>query len=1022
MFRQLQDRFAKRSAILVLWLLVQTSFAQNGNSGYLISKNLYSNIDGLPSREITCAAQDNFGYMWFATRNGLCRFDGQKFLVFNATNSRLYYNNIRSIYFDKQEGIIINFNSRSGYYAGLVNELQVINTRSLKIKKFNDYYPECPFRENQVADILETVDSANLIFRLAPYDNMRLDLIANSKTYILTAKGLFKLYDDHIAKTISFHGEGARQIARVGQAGNKPDYRNSAYLISCRGQVIHNPQFRLPVFHIYNDQEGGIFGCEDGNRQAYYFYIGANGRVLSLERHKKFRGHLFNKDFNYYPIHGSDWNLEIDDKNTWRLVHLSRGDLLVIDFSDGESFKRAKVLYVFRDHVNNYWFCTTEGLVKITIRQNQFAKHLTLQQLPGARDHSVRGMLRVGHKTFVSLPDAVAVTAGKKTEFIPNNRNFGILRHGNTVLIAGGNSIIAYDLLTGKNRPYRFLDVGEIWSLLPLDSNTVMVFGTEQIIRYNLATGERKTVRNACKIRPNACYRVAALRNGDHLLVGESGVFVLSRKLEITHCFSRNATDKRFYLPIEHINDVHVDSRDTAIYWLASAYDGLYQWNRASNRLTRYGLPNGFLSETCYRIEEDRYQNLWVSTDYGIAKFNKQRKEAIVYTEKDGIAHNEFNRASSYVDENGMMYFGGINGYTTFYPEKFLWSEIEVAPLVITKISSFNIETNSETNELNRFWENKRLELTTNERNLTIGVSLLDYETGQNQYAYQIQGYNKQWQFTNEGHISVNSLPYGSYVLLVKAQNSHGRWLSGNMLRIPLEVVKPYYETWWFYTLVACGGVLLIALVFYGIYKAKLRSIKRLSDLRLSIATDLHDEVGGLLNKTAIQSELMQSRQKEKNEVLSKIAMNNRTALSSMRDIIWNLDPRNDHSESLIDRLNDYTQKMLADDYDYTITIQDIEHVRLKHEIRQNLNLIFKEAINNIVKHASAGSRVAIELNIIDRVLVLRIWNAGNYNLPEKRSGQGLLNMEMRAKKMKGKCEVSFEEGVEIRISVPLSH
>lgn len=1007
--------------VVILLLLVKTSFSQNENADYLIFKKLYTNADGLPSREITCATQDNIGYMWFGTRNGLCRFDGNTFLVFNTSNSRLNYNNIKSIYFDNNEGIIVNFNSNTGYYLGLIHKLQVINTKTLEIKKFDDYYTNCPFKEKQIADILISTNSNSLRFRLKPYDNIYLDSIGSYKTYQLTNHLKFNKLDCHITKTISFQKKGDDDTPVIENVTHKLNVKESAFFIDRQKEIIQNILFPLPISRVYKDENYCVFTYQTKNGIFHYYLADGTGHVAPFEENRIFKGHLFNKNFAYHHINGSNLTLEIDNRNAWRLVHLNRPDIIFMDSLDIEQYQRAKFIYAFKDNLNNYWFCTTEGIIKSTIEKKNFVKHFTLSQYPQILNHSIRGILKTGDETIISTPDAVIVDRNRKMETIPNQRNFGIINHYGDVLIAGGNSVIRRNMVANTNQVHHFLDLGEVWSLLSVDTNTVIVFGIEQIIKYNLKTKARATILSKCKIRPNACYRVVREKKGNYLLVGESGIFILNKNFEIENDFRNDSTNKQFYLPISHVNDVHIDLKDKNIYWLATAYDGLYQWNRSLHKFTKYGLSSGFLSEVCYRIEEDAYNNLWVSTDYGIAKFNKNTKEAIVYTEKDGIAHNEFNRASSYVDKDGLMYFGGIDGYTTFNPKDFISDKKESAPLVVTKINSFNIETNSEEEELNNYRNDAFLQLTRNKKNLTINVALLDYETRQHQYAYQIHGYNNQWQYTTEGRISINGLPYGNYTLVIKAQSAHGIWLTDKMIKIPIEVIRPYYETWWFYSLIALVTILAIALAFYLVYKTKLRNLKRLADLRLTIASDLHDQVGGLLNKAAIQSELMQSKQKENDAALSKIALNNRTALSSMRDIIWNLDPRNDNSESLVDRMNDYAQKMLEDDFDYTINVQAIENVKLSHEIRQNLNMIFKESINNIVKHA-ANSKVNIELKIINGVIVLTVFNSGNYNLSEKRLGQGLWNMEMRVKKMKGQFKISFDDGVEICVTVPISH
>jgi signal transduction histidine kinase len=265
-----------------------------------------------------------------------------------------------------------------------------------------------------------------------------------------------------------------------------------------------------------------------------------------------------------------------------------------------------------------------------------------------------------------------------------------------------------------------------------------------------------------------------------------------------------------------------------------------------------------------------------------------------------------------------------------------------------------------------------------------------------------------------------NSLEPGNYHLRIKAWDERGTPLE-HEISLKITALQVFYKTTAFLVVFVVGLLSIVIGAFYIYYRLKIRNIRRLADLRLRIASDLHDQVGGLLNKTAIQAELANSRNINSSQQLDKIALNSRTALNSMRDILWNLDPRNDNTGSLVERMKDHVVKMLDDDFTYELKIDDVEKLELSHEVRQNLNMIFKEAVNNIVKHAP-GSRVKIFFGIEEKDLLLSVHSSAHLKSDLISTGQGMRNMRMRAESIKADFSLNTSNGVGITIQLPMNH
>jgi len=156
---------------------------------------------------------------------------------------------------------------------------------------------------------------------------------------------------------------------------------------------------------------------------------------------------------------------------------------------------------------------------------------------------------------------------------------------------------------------------------------------------------------------------------------------------------------------------------------------------------------------------------------------------------------------------------------------------------------------------------------------------------------------------------------------------------------------------------------------------------------------------------------------KHEDNSLTKIADNSRVALHSMRDIMWNLDPRNDDPESLVVRMSEYAQTMLEDSNVYELHLNVLKEVKLPQETRQVIITVFKEAISNIVKHAP-NERVLVSAEINKDQLSIVIHNTGSFQIKNEFSGQGLRNMKMRIERIGGQFLIDKNDGVSLTVII----
>lgn len=229
-------------------------------------------------------------------------------------------------------------------------------------------------------------------------------------------------------------------------------------------------------------------------------------------------------------------------------------------------------------------------------------------------------------------------------------------------------------------------------------------------------------------------------------------------------------------------------------------------------------------------------------------------------------------------------------------------------------------------------------------------------------------------------------------------------------------------------TLILSGIFFVFGLIITIFYiknlrrKNKLRLIQQQETFRNQVSSDLHDDVGTILSGLAMQAEMVSitSTNAEEKKSLAEISLMSREAMETMRDIVWAIDSRQDKYENLIGKMRDFAEKNLHlkhIKHSFKIEAEDTKKF-IAPEKRQNIYLIFKEAITNISKHSDARD-VAILFREEPNKIYLLIHDDGSTDTIKATNGLGLKNMRMRAKAINGLCEITFDNGFKVELTVP---
>ena len=685
---------------------------------------------------------------------------------------------------------------------------------------------------------------------------------------------------------------------------------------------------------------------------------------------------------------------------------------------------------------NRIFLGTERGLLTINKPVTAFRKIMT-----GLMDYSSSELSSRG---ITSVSDSLVVCAGYNFLLSYNKFNhkihtllpkkdatklvpYALLKTGDSLWIGSeGRGLHLWNL--GKSKmesirfnqripPEHFTNAGLITNLYHVDTCMLMVeYGLiaelnlrNKTIYHSNFTGWAYPwfnefsagVRQILKTSPN-----------ELVLISQGAVCITDRNFHVKKKFRPQAIEASTDQVV--VNHISLDSAGNM--YLSTRSHGIYYYARNGGKTKRYTVENGLSDNTVYFTVLTGNGKLIAGTNFGLSVMDIASGKFSNYYEKDGVASNEFNTNSYFLDKNGDVYVGGMKGVTRIDPKK-LTMVREEAELIL---SSITLAGSGEHDSVLVAGLNKlqMIELPYHSRFVKVEYTLVNYSDN-NRYAYRLLGADSLWkQMGNVTSLVFNSLSPGNYTLQIKAWTSNNDEVS-QYLAVPITVEQIFYKKLWFILLALTMFVMVTLLVFYQIYTVKLRSIQQLADMRLKIASDLHDQVGGLLNKTASQAELIKNRSQEQNPTLSKIADNSRIALSSMRDIMWNLDPRNDNPESLVDRMQEYAHQMLDDSNAYEINVGELQTIVIPHETRQIIHTVFKEAINNIVKHAP-NEHVKVDVQVNENSIYLCVANSGRFMPKPNSTGQGLKNMRMRVENIGGNFYMDVDQGVSLQFRFPL--
>jgi ligand-binding sensor domain-containing protein/signal transduction histidine kinase len=481
-------------------------------------------------------------------------------------------------------------------------------------------------------------------------------------------------------------------------------------------------------------------------------------------------------------------------------------------------------------------------------------------------------------------------------------------------------------------------------------------------------------------------------------------------------------------LPDDVINAIYVDAEDAV--WIGTHGGGLsrYQSGRFFNYRVKAGLPTRGVGP----MLEDDEGRLWMSTDLGIVRasrrelneFAEGRRRSLNYVafdRSDGLATVEMGgiQPACLKARDGKLWFGTTKGAAFLDPKELQFNPLP--PPVIIEEVRIDDEVVGEGRSEDR---DRRLEsgpaaagqsaivkVLSHQRRVEFRFTGLSFTTpAKVKFRYRMEGFDPDWvEGGTARSVSYTRLPPGSYRFRVTACNNDGVWNQADA-SLGVVVAPAFHQTWWFRLLAFAA----VAGLGSGMFLLRVSRLKQLARLRGRIAGDLHDEIGSNLGGIILLSELTWQTPALPPEAQASLQEINATAqrsASAMRDIVWFLNPDFDTLADMVLRMREFARTLLVGVDCKIVAPGEPPAQRLPLEFRRNVFFAFKEILHNIVKHAGA-TKVGIQLDVTGRQLILRVQDNGRgFDPSAAASGHGLRSLRQRSADLGGVLAIESEPG-----------
>ncbi|HEY3369797.1 MAG TPA: two-component regulator propeller domain-containing protein [Prolixibacteraceae bacterium] len=980
-----------------------TAFNSIGQSSH-IEFDHYTTKDGLSNGYINSFLQDSEGFIWIGTSNGLNRFDGINFKTyyFNSKDTTSVPGSVVTTVVEDSEHTLWVMTSNG--LCTYDRQQDCFSRKSILVngKRLKDYYLYTSIEDSK--GYLWVSAANNGIFRFKIDHSLLLKRFINAELYDLQEEDVEEVYRKNVFSIIE-DTEGKIWVA---------SFSNQLfYLDRSQNKFIAQPILQGEAAKFSNKRKG-LFNDRDDD---FFVTIEDNG-LLEWDR-KTDHFSLYKPDG---PVAGpkgkvlfalgedKDGTIWIGDRNSEGISFFNK-KTSEFTYSQSDpwnpySLITNKINCFYRDNTGAMWVGTIIGINKFSPGKSKFNRYYSNSNQPDKLNLNNTLCFEEGKNGIVWIgTDGGGLNKlNRKTDkfsyFMHDPANPNTLSSNSVISICedqqgtlwmgtfhGGLS----RMKDGKFKTY-LPDATNPYSISNRNIWYVHEDSRQNLWLATLSSGldlfDRKSERfyhfthdagDSTSLCNNSLYGIYEDSRHDLYVTSNYGVSIIDLK---AYDFSKAPTKLKFR-NLLHVNNKNslsssnvycVREDNEGNLWFGTMGSGIDLLDVSTGKFTNYSTNDGLPGNSITSILVDSENYLWLATDKGLAKFDPRTKEVVVFDPKDGLQNMGF-KSWAIQTKDGEMFFGGPDGFNSFYPEKIKKNiNHNIAPVVITGLKIFNnpVEINQRFHQRillpTAISKTSELVLTHSENFFTFEFIALDYTTpGKNQYAYKMEGFDKEWvQCGTKREANYTNLDPGEYTFRVKAANNDGVW-NENGTSLKVIILPNWWQTWWFRLILAFG----VICIFLTIYYSRIRQFKNqqilLEKLVLQKTSELRQMNSMLikqaeeLNQTNTLLEVRQGQIEEQSEELSA----QKESLVEMNNELHDLNATKDKFFSIIahDIKNPFNAilgftNLLEQNFSEWTDEMKLEIISLVHSSSKNLY----QLLDNLLQW-SRSQRGIIEFN-----------------------------------------------------------
>lgn len=782
----------KRYISLLLGLFLAISVSAKINSQFIH----YEMNDGLSRNMVAAITQDQMGFMWFGTRNGLNRFDGHNFKIYYRSEGGLEGNDISSL-LTTEDGSLWIGGGTGLYKYDFSNE----SFKRIVIKASDGV--EIRSNVNQICalgnDLVIVSDRQGLFF----YDTAEDKLTHNPFENHLTITAV--TCDTKQRIWLSFYNNGLFYV-------DKSLKNEKKLIIPADAQFFEG----VPIRGIIATEQNQLIIGTEGKG---VFMLNLNTMaVTSLFEDMSDKGkvvHALARRENDIIVATEDgiYVYEMLTHNTSHYQHEPSNPMSLADNS---------IQSLYCDNKGGIWIGTYFGGVcyspnKMMLFDGFFPRMDVSNSIRGRRVREIvednQGYIWIGTED------------GGLNRFNPATGEFNFFKESSVFSNIHGLCVVGDKLWVGAYSygvviiDTRTLKITQTITAQPGKEHTLLdndIFAIEKTHDGNIYLG---TLGGLCRYNSNdevqyidevphsIIYDIHEDRKGN-LWTVIYGSSISCRKASSGKWVSYSTANSK--LPAKNVLNVEELSDGTIL--VTTDDSGILRYNAKKDVFEQYEVKALAPNSATFCVLEDQSNKLWISTNYGLVWFDPETKESHVYTTANGLIDNNFNYKSALLSQDGRMYLGCLKGLIAFYPEQF--QDITVTPKIVATelyINNKAVRQYGDTSPLEKsILLTEKISLAHSENSFAIQVASLLYGNDEQvQMEYMLSGFDKNWMPVPDNNmISFIKVPDGRYKLYVRARASSND-IDGKQFEMEITIRPPIYRTWWAYLIYSLCAIAL---------------------------------------------------------------------------------------------------------------------------------------------------------------------------------------------------------------------